>query len=129
MTLFLVLAGCASGPLKQARSDFYGSRPDRTLEALLNPSDISKRDRLLFYMEKRLILHHAGEYEKSIATLLKATALIKQQDIISASEQAGPARMVTTDVGAVLKESLNARLARILAKETALATTKEVFAM
>ncbi len=95
MALFLVLAGCASGPLKQARSDFYGGRPGQAVEALSSPSDISKRDRLLFYMEKGLILHHAGDYEESINTLLEATALIKEQDIISASEQAGS--MVTTE--------------------------------
>ena len=40
-------------------------------------------------MERGAILHHAGHYEESIAALLKASALIKQQDIISAADQAG----------------------------------------
>jgi uncharacterized protein len=40
----------------------------------------------------------------------------------------GPVRKVTTDVGAVLKDSLNDRLARILAKTTVRAATKEVIA-
>lgn len=93
--LILFFAGCASAPLKTARSDFYGGRLDRAAETLAEPSDVSSRDRLLFYMERGVILHHAGAYEESIATLLKASELIKQQDIISAGEQAGS--MVTTE--------------------------------
>lgn len=93
--LALFLAGCASAPLKQARSDFYGDRLDRAAQTLAEPSDVSERDRLLYYMERGVILHHAGEYGESIATLLKASELIKQQDIISAGEQAGS--MVTTE--------------------------------
>lgn len=93
--LLLFFAGCASAPLKTARSDFYGGRLDRAARTLDEPSDVSNRDRLLFYMEKGVILHHAGNYEESIVTLLKASELIKQQDIISAGEQAGS--MVTTE--------------------------------
>ena len=95
LALLLVLAGCASAPLKQARSDFYMGRPDRAMEALSDPSDVSKRDRLLYFMERGLILHHAGKYDESIVTLIKAASLMKQQDIISAGEQAGS--MVTSE--------------------------------
>ncbi len=93
--LALFLSGCASAPLKQARSDFYGGHLDRAMQTLSEPSDVSRRDQLLFYMERGVILHHAGEYEESVATLLKASELLKEQDIISATEQAGS--MVTTE--------------------------------
>ncbi len=95
LALFLIFTGCASGPLKQARSDFYGGRLDQAAQSLSEPSDVSKRDRLLFYMEKGVIQHHAGKYEKSIETLLQASSLIRQQDYISAREQAGS--MVTSE--------------------------------
>ncbi len=95
LALFLFLAGCASSPLKQARSDFYGGRPETAALALSDPSDVSKRDRLLYYMEKGVILHHTGQFEESIATLLDAAALIKEQDIISVTEQTGS--LVTTE--------------------------------
>lgn len=91
----LFLAGCASAPLSSARSDFYGGRLDKATQALSDPSDVSKRDRLLFYMERGVILHHAGQYEESIAALLNASELIKEQERISATEQAGS--MVTTE--------------------------------
>ncbi|MFO8111913.1 MAG: hypothetical protein R6T92_05330 [Desulfosalsimonadaceae bacterium] len=93
--MFLVFSGCASAPLKQARSDFYGGRLNQAANALSEPTDVSNRDRLLFYMEKGVIQHHAGEYDKSIDTLLEASSLIRQQDYISAREQAGS--MVTTE--------------------------------
>ena len=38
-------------------------------------------------MEKGLILHYLGEYEKSCDILLKASNLIKYQDQISISDQ------------------------------------------
>ncbi len=85
----VLFSGCASAPLNTARSDFYGGRPDRATQVLAEPSDVSRRDRLLFYMERGVILHYAGNYAESIATLLKAAELIKQQDVISATEQTG----------------------------------------
>ena len=95
IALFLLLAGCASSPLKQARSDFYGGRPDQAARTLAELTEFSKRDRLLFLMEKGVILHHTGQYEDSITTLLEAAALIKEQDIISVTEQTGS--LVTTE--------------------------------
>lgn len=89
LVLLFLLAGCASAPLKEARSEFYGGRPDRAAELLSDPSKVSDRDRLLYYMEKGLILHHAGRYVESTDTLLEAASLMKQQDFISISEQTG----------------------------------------
>ncbi len=95
LAMFLVFSGCASAPLKQARSDFYGGRLDQAADALSEPTDVANRDRLLFYMEKGVIQHHAGDYKESIDTLLEASSMIRQQDYISAREQAGS--MVTTE--------------------------------
>lgn len=82
-----VMSGCASGKLVQARNDFYSGHLDQAAAALSAEDDIAKRDRLLFYMEKGLILHHSGNFQESIDTLLQATALMKEQEVISAGEQ------------------------------------------
>ncbi|MGB9499887.1 MAG: COG3014 family protein [Dissulfuribacterales bacterium] len=84
-----VMSGCASAKLKQARRDFYNGYPDQATEVLSDTEDISSRDRLLFYMEKGLILHHSGNYRESIDTFLSASALMKDQEVISAGEQTG----------------------------------------
>jgi hypothetical protein len=83
------MSGCASGKLRQARNDFYSGHLDRAAAVLSAEDDIANRDRLLLYMEKGLILHHSGNFQESINTLLQATALMKEQEVISAGEQTG----------------------------------------
>ena len=91
--LFCIIAGmvsgCASAKLKQARRDFYNGNPSQASGVLLDSEDISSRDRLLYFMEKGLILHHSGNFQESIDTLLSASALMKDQEVISAGEQTG----------------------------------------
>lgn len=93
--LSAVLSGCVSGSLTRARNDFYTGHVDQAAQDLADPDDVSSRDRLLYLMDKGLILHHLGKYEESIQTLLQATHLMEEQDYISAGEQA--ASLVTTD--------------------------------
>ncbi|MFZ2630670.1 MAG: hypothetical protein WA081_05475 [Desulfosalsimonadaceae bacterium] len=90
-----VMSGCASAKLQEARSEFYSGNLDQASEALSNPDEISSREQLLFYMEKGVILHYAGQYPESILALREASDLIKKQEIISASRQA--ASMVTSE--------------------------------
>jgi len=90
-----LMSGCASAKLQQARSEFYNGNLDQASAALSDPDEISSRERLLFYMEKGLILHYAGQYPESILALRSASDLIIEQDRISASQQA--ASMVTTE--------------------------------
>lgn len=93
--LFLLITGCASGPLTNARNAFYDHHPLEAADILSDENAAGNRDRLLLYMEKGLILHYAGEYEKSIATFLKAAELMREQDIINLGSQA--ASLVTND--------------------------------
>lgn len=89
------MSGCASAKLQQARSEFYGGNLDQASAALSSPEEVSSREQLLFYMEKGVILHYAGQYPESILALREASDLIKKQEVISASRQA--ASMVTSE--------------------------------
>jgi hypothetical protein len=88
-------SGCASAKLQQARSDFYSGNLDQASVALSSPDDISGREKLLYFMEKGVVLHYAGQYPESILALRGASDLIKEQEVISASRQA--ASMVTSE--------------------------------
>ncbi len=90
-----VISGCASGKLNQARDAFYSGQLDQAVEALSDREDVPTRDQLLYDMEKGAILHHAGDYQGSIDILLNATALIQEQDVISAGQQT--ASLVTSE--------------------------------
>jgi uncharacterized protein len=85
----VMVSGCASSKLKKARKDFYNGNPAQAAGMLSDSEDFSGRDRLLYYIEKGLILHHSGNFKESIDILLKATALMKDQEVISAGEQTG----------------------------------------
>ncbi|MBF0226415.1 MAG: hypothetical protein HQK76_13250 [Desulfobacterales bacterium] len=83
----IFFCSCTSGPIIDARKDFYAGQSEQAVSALLEEKGISYRDKLLYYMEKGLILHSLGDYQKSTDVLLKASYLIDEQQIISASEQ------------------------------------------
>ncbi|MEW6600629.1 MAG: hypothetical protein AB1499_06640 [Nitrospirota bacterium] len=93
--IILIATGCTSAPLRNARNEFYAGRPDKASEILDKAGKISNRDKLLFLMEKGLILHHQGLYRESTSVLLEASGLIEQQEIINIGRQAGS--MVTTE--------------------------------
>jgi len=93
--LSVVISGCASGKLDQARKNFYSGQIDQASGALSSAEDVSSRDQLLYFMEKGVILHHAGDYQGSIDLLLNATALMKDQEVISAGQQT--ASLVTSE--------------------------------
>ncbi len=86
--LLVFFSGCTAGALRQARTDFYRNRVDEAA-ATLESDDGSRRDRLLFLMEKGLIYHRAGRYEESIKALLKASRLMEEQEKVSVSQQTG----------------------------------------
>jgi len=85
--LALILSGCASARLSRARAEFYRGDPLKAASDLKDPGSVSNRDRLLFFMEKGLILYEAGKYEESIQALLKAAEKIREQEVISVSRQ------------------------------------------
>ena len=82
----LLVSGCASGKLTQARVDFYRGQENQAAQVLADSSGIAGRDQLLYYMEKGLILHQAGKYKESIATFRKAVDLMDSQ-VISVSRE------------------------------------------
>ncbi len=83
----LFLSGCATTPLDKARDQFHRGQPKAAIATLEDPDNHSKRNSLLFYMNKGLIFHHLGEYKKSTIEFRKASELIEAQDYISLSEQ------------------------------------------
>jgi len=85
--LILFSAGCASSSLQKARVDFYSGNLVRADRLLDECNGISKKDHLLCYMEKGTIIHYMGAYPESTEVLLKASRLIKEQDIINISDQ------------------------------------------
>jgi tetratricopeptide (TPR) repeat protein len=85
--LIFVMSGCASIPLQKARMDFFSGHPSEADKTLGECMEIPERDRLLCYMEKGLILHYMGMYEKSTNTLLKASQFVNDQDYISVKDQ------------------------------------------
>ncbi len=87
--------GCVSGNLSKARQAFYSGRVDSALEALSDPDAVFARDRLLYFMDKGLILHYQGKYPESIEVLLNAVSLMKSQDMVNMGEQT--ASLVTTE--------------------------------
>ena len=88
-------SGCASGKLNTARQAFYNGGPTRAAGVLSEEDEVSGRNELLYLMEKGAILHHAGDFAGSTKVLLRATALMREQDIISAGQQT--ASLVTTE--------------------------------
>ncbi len=91
---FFLLAGCAAGNINKARNKFYAGRTQKAAE-ILSEKEPSKRDRLLFLMEKGMVFHHLGQYESSIKEFLKASNLVEQQETISLTRQT--TSLVTTE--------------------------------
>ena len=86
--IFIFLsAGCTNLPLQRARSDFYSGDLSRADTVLGECTDTPKRDRLLCYMEKGIILHYMGTYEESTQILLKASQFVREEDQISIKDQ------------------------------------------
>ena len=88
VAVIFMSAGCGSVHLSRARVAFYDNRSDRAADILDRAAeDIPARDRLIFFMESGTVLHHAGDYPRSIHEFLKASRLMEQQDVISVSRQ------------------------------------------
>lgn len=86
-------AGCASLAEKdiRARSVFSEGRFDRAarmLDRTYGP-DAEGKDRILFLLERGIILHAAADYRESNKYLLEAARLAEEMDIILLSEEAG----------------------------------------
>ena len=86
--LLLCLNGCA-GRLTKATELFYADQPDAALAKLDQWDWLSRRNRLLFLMERGVVLHQLQRYRESAEQLLAAAKMIKEFDRLSVSGQVG----------------------------------------
>jgi hypothetical protein len=85
---FFIFIGCAGAGLKDARRAFHNGDAPHAV-TILSDEDDSGLSRLVYLMEKGLLLHQAGRYEESVRELRKASDLIREQDIVSVGQQTG----------------------------------------
>jgi len=83
----ILVTGCTSAKLTRARDQFYAGKPAEAAGTLGAPEDYARRDRLLYFMEKGVILHEAGAYAESVQALLDAAEFIVQEEILSVSRE------------------------------------------
>ena len=88
--LLILLAGCSTTPgaLHLAHQQFVSGDNSAALRTLSNTEVVDRKDRLLFWMEKALVLHDAGEFEESSRQLLAASNYREQNDYISLRDEA-----------------------------------------
>lgn len=94
LLLALLVSGCA-GRLNKASELFYADRPEESLVELEKGDWAGQRNQLLFLMERGLVLHQLGQFQRSTEVLLQAGALIRELELLSLREQA--ASLVTNE--------------------------------
>jgi hypothetical protein len=85
--------GCASDYVartKPARAAYEAYRPDEALQRLEEARGPEK-DRLLYLLDKGMVLHAAGTYAESLAVLAEADRLSQDLDFTSVREEAAAA--------------------------------------
>lgn len=85
--LILFSTGCAGIPLERARTEFISGNLDSADLVLEKCGDVSKRNRLLCYMEGGISLYEREAYEESAEVFLRASTLIERLDHISITNQ------------------------------------------
>ncbi len=84
-----VLSGCTtSGVMQQAHWQFLSGDTAAAVSTLGGSDQVARKDRLLYWLEKGMYLHYAGDYERSSQELLKAAEYIQQSDYISLTSEA-----------------------------------------
>lgn len=102
------MQGCATGgSLDNARNQFFSGQPQAAL-ATLDSNSISSRNRLLGHLDRGLIAHTAGEYQKSVDAFKAAYKLLNDNDFISVREQS--ASLVSNDWATTYKGEYSERL-------------------
>ncbi len=90
----LIITGCASSHLENARREFYNGDPRQAL-TLLDEKKISARDRILFLMERGTLYQAAGQYDKSVIDFNTAHDLLEQNETLSVTR--GATSMIIND--------------------------------
>ncbi len=83
----LTAAGCASSSLQRARTQFYGGQFESAAQELTE-SDTTRRDEVLFLMERGMVWQSAGQHNRAIEDWLDAQERIQELDYIRVSEKA-----------------------------------------
>lgn len=108
LSAVVLMQGCASsGPLSDARSQFFSGQPQAALNTLETES-VAKRNHLLAHLDRGLIAHTAGEYQLSINAFKSAASLVDELNLISIREQS--ASLVTNDWVTAYKGEYSERL-------------------
>ena len=85
--LIFLLISCTGIPLKKVRTDLYSGNFDQADLILKKCRGVSKKDRLLCFMEGGITLYDIKAYQESTKVLMKASQLIKKQDLVNISDQ------------------------------------------
>ena len=85
--LILLSAGCTNIPLGKVRNLHYSEKPADADLILEECGGVSRKDRLLCYMEGGVILYDQAAYKDSTEVLLKASRIIQKQDIVNIKDQ------------------------------------------
>jgi hypothetical protein len=89
------LQACATAEaLNVAREQFRHGNASDALQTL-SEADISRRDRLLLYLDRGLVAQAAGHYQDSIVAFERAITLVDELDYLSVRDQS--AAIVTSD--------------------------------
>ena len=103
-----LLQSCAtSGTLSVAREQFMHGSASDALQTL-SEADVSRRDRLLLYLDRGLVAQASGHYEGSIVALDGAAKLIDELDYVSIRDQS--ASIVSSDWAARYSGEYSERL-------------------
>jgi hypothetical protein len=85
--LILISSGCTSIPLKDIRNLHYSDKPASVDLILEECRGVSRKDRLLCFMEGGVILYDQEAYKGSTEVLLNASGLIQEQDMVNIKDQ------------------------------------------
>ncbi len=84
----VLLSGCSSTiALHQARLQYQQGDAAAAIETLSSTEVVDAKDRLLYWLEKGLILHDSGDYENSTKELLAASRYLTQNDYLSLRDE------------------------------------------
>ncbi|MBN2420350.1 MAG: hypothetical protein JXL81_13255 [Deltaproteobacteria bacterium] len=85
--LILLSSGCATTPVSKVRNLHYSESPVHSDLILEECEGVSRKDRLLCYMEGGIILYDQEAYKESTDILLKASRIIQKQDMVNIKDQ------------------------------------------
>lgn len=86
--------GCSTPVLRTARSHFYAGRFDEASE-VLEDAEVAKADKVLFRMERGMVLHNLGRYTESSSDFISAADELERLRTYSVSQ--GTASMLVND--------------------------------